>query len=138
MNTSKYTLFLITFIFMFACNETANLSAQVDINTAAILKEADLYLQQAPTPITYFPAERSLGSLHDFYSEGDYWWPNPDDPDGPYIRRDGESNPDNFNAHREAMRDLSRWVASLVAAYKITKEEKRPFFQLANCTNTKK
>ena len=33
--------------------------------------------------------------------------PNPDDPDGPYIRRDGLSNPGNFNEHRESLRQMS-------------------------------
>ncbi|MEM6965724.1 MAG: alginate lyase family protein [Bacteroidota bacterium] len=81
-------------------------------------------MQQAPVPITNFKCPRSAGSIHDFYSEGDYWWQNPADPNGPYIRRDGQSNPDNFVAHRRAMRDLNQWVAALVAAYKITKDEK--------------
>lgn len=89
-----------------------------------ILREADSYLQQAPVPITAFRAERSAGGIHDFYSEGDYWWPDPENPDGPYIRKDGQTNPDNFTAHREAMRDLSRWVAALTAAYQLTGDEK--------------
>lgn len=90
----------------------------------AIIREAEDYLMQEPVPVTAFVAERSAGGIHDFYSEGDYWWPDPDNPDGPYIRRDGKTNPDNFTAHREAMRDLSRWVAALTAAYELTGEEK--------------
>lgn len=91
---------------------------------AQILLEADRYLQQPPIPLTAFRAERSAGGIHDFYSEGDYWWPDPDNPDGPYIRKDGQTNPGNFTAHREAMRDLSRWVAALTAAYQLTGDEK--------------
>ena len=35
------------------------------------------------------------GNPHDYMSMGPYWWPNPDTPDGlPYIRRDGEINPE--------------------------------------------
>lgn len=97
---------------------------QLEFNTYRIIQEADQYLNQEPVPLTNFRAERSEGGLHDFYSEGDYWWPDPENPEGPYIRRDGQSNPDNFTAHRVAMRDLSRWVAALVAAYKITQNEK--------------
>ena len=77
-----------------------------------------------PVPITNSICERSAGGIHDFYSEGDYWWPNPDDPDGPYIRRDGKTNPENFTAHRKAMRNLNQWVSALVAAYKVSGEEK--------------
>mgnify|MGYP001243559158 FL=1 len=35
------------------------------------------------------------GDKHDYMSQGPYWWPDPDQPDGlPYIRRDGEVNPE--------------------------------------------
>ena len=90
----------------------------------AILEEANSYLTKKPITVTAAICKRSAGTPHDFYSEGDYWWPNPEDPDGPYTRRDGQTNPENFVAHRLAMRDLSRWVASLTAAYKITKDKK--------------
>ncbi|MEN1679704.1 MAG: alginate lyase family protein [Planctomycetota bacterium] len=34
------------------------------------------------------------GDRHDYASFGRYWWPNPNTPDGlPYVRRDGEVNP---------------------------------------------
>jgi hypothetical protein len=62
--------------------------------------------------------------VHDFYSEGDYWWPDPANPDGPYVQRDGETNPDNFVAHRDAMRRLSVVVPALVAAHELTGERR--------------
>ena len=65
-------------------------------------------------------AERSTGGPNDFYSEGDYWWPNPADRGGPYIRRDGESNPDCFNSHRKYLMDMALCVAHCAAAYGIT------------------
>ncbi len=35
------------------------------------------------------------GDRHDYMSLAPYWWPDPDTPDGlPYIRRDGERNPE--------------------------------------------
>ena len=35
------------------------------------------------------------GDKHDFYSLSRYWWPDPNKPDGlPYIRKDGEVNPE--------------------------------------------
>ena len=89
-----------------------------------VLTNAKRYIKEKPVTVTAFTCERSQGSKHDFYSEGDYWWPNPDDPDGPYIRRDGESNPNNFVEHRKAMRNMSIWVPALVAAYKITGKKK--------------
>ncbi|MCK5136777.1 MAG: alginate lyase family protein [Bacteroidales bacterium] len=89
-----------------------------------ILAAANDYLAEVPVTVTATSCERSKGGPNDFYSEGDYWWPDPDNPDGPYIRRDGQTNPENFTDHRVAMRNMSIWVPALVAAYKITGEEK--------------
>ena len=89
-----------------------------------IIGNANLALMQKPITITAERCERSAGGLHDFYSEGDYWWQNPDDPNGPYIQRDGQSNPQNFTAHRKAMIQFSQIIGSLASAYLITKNEK--------------
>ena len=94
----------------------------IRIEKPRVLEDARRYLSEAPVTITAFPAARSAGGVHDFYSEGDYWWPDQQNPEGPYIRRDGETNPDNFVAHRDAMRRLSHIVPTLVAAYEISGE----------------
>src|SRR5438105_9073305 len=105
-------------------------AAQLDSTEVAHLERprvvaaAERYLRQAPVTVTAFPAARSAGGSHDFYSEGDYWWPDPRSPDSPYVRRDGETNPENFVAHRDAMRRLSQIVPALVAAYQITGDER--------------
>jgi hypothetical protein len=62
--------------------------------------------------------------LHDFFSEGDYWWPDPQNPDGPYIQRDGMTNPNNFVDHRKYLMRLSVQVPALVAAWKLTGDER--------------
>src|SRR5262249_49351854 len=85
-----------------------------------VLAVASAYLSSEPVTITSARAARSAGSRHDFFSEGDYWWPDPKNPDGPYIRRDGESNPDNFVEHRRAMIRLSVEVPALTAAWTLT------------------
>jgi hypothetical protein len=85
-----------------------------------ILTAADRYLSQKPLTITAFPAKRSAGGLHDFFSQADYFWPNPKDPDGPYINRDGQSNPDNFDDHRRVMVALSIQMPALTAAWLLT------------------
>lgn len=89
-----------------------------------VLKAADRYLTESPITVTAASSPRSAGGLHDFFSEGDYWWPDPQNPDGPYIQRDGMSNPDNFVEHRRAMVRLSLIVPALAAAWKITKQKK--------------
>ena len=67
-----------------------------------VLSAAERYLGEAPITVTASSSERSAGGTHDFFSEGDYWWPDPKNPGGPYIQRDGLSNPDNFVDHRRA------------------------------------
>ena len=81
-------------------------------------------MNEKPVTITSFVCTRSAGGIHDFYSEGDYWWPDPENPNGPYIQRDGMTNPDNFVDHRKAMIRLSEIVGVLASAYKITGDEK--------------
>ncbi len=94
------------------------------VEKSRILPKAKSYLREMPRTVTADLCDRSEGDAHDFYSEGDYWWPNPKDPDGPYIRRDGETNPANFIAHRKSMIRLSELIGTLVSAYLITGEEK--------------
>jgi hypothetical protein len=87
-----------------------------------VIAAANRYLQSSPVTITAFRAARSAGGPHDFFSEGDYWWPDPANPSGPYIRRDGESNPDNFVEHRRALMRLSVEMPALTAAWRLTSE----------------
>ncbi|MFI5453334.1 alginate lyase family protein [Pedobacter sp. UC225_61] len=89
-----------------------------------ILAEANWALTQAPITVTAQSSPRSAGTKHDFFSEGDYWWPDPSNPKGPYIQKDGLTNPDNFVAHRLAMIRFSKIIGALASAYKITGDEK--------------
>jgi hypothetical protein len=89
-----------------------------------VLTAATKYLKQLPITVTAYTSPRSAGGPHDYFSEGDYWWPDPANPDGPYIQRDGMSNPNNFDEHRRALMRLSVQMPALVAAYDITKEPK--------------
>jgi hypothetical protein len=94
------------------------------IDRERILRAANGYLAQQPVTVTTASSSRSKGGKHDYFSEGDYWWPDPKNPAGPYIRRDGYSNPQNFNDHREALIRLSLIVPALTAAWLITKEKR--------------
>ena len=90
---------------------------------ATEIARAKAFLQTEPITVTNATCERSAGGIHDFYSEGDYWWPNPEDPGGKYIRKDGKTNPGNFTAHRNAMVRLSEIVATLTSAWLLTDEQ---------------
>jgi hypothetical protein len=94
------------------------------IERERVLRSANRYLKESPITVTSYTSVRSAGGKHDYFSEGDYWWPDPKNPDGPYIQRDGMSNPDNFTAHRHALIRLSLQVPSLAAAWLLTKDEK--------------
>lgn len=89
-----------------------------------VLAAAERVVHEAPVTVTAVRAARSAGGRHDFFSEGDYWWPDSSNPTGPYVRRDGETNPENFVAHRDAMRRMSQIVPALVAAYQVTHDER--------------
>jgi hypothetical protein len=91
---------------------------------ARVIEAADQYMKEAPITITASTSPRSAGGLHDFFSEGDYWWPDPNNANGPYIQRDGMSNPDNFTDHRRYLMRFSIQVPALVAAWKLTKDKR--------------
>ena len=90
------------------------------IERSRVLRLADAYLAEEPITVTASQSDRSAGGPHDYYSEGDYWWPDSDDPDAPYVRRDGFTNPEAFFDHREYLRRLSLVVPALAAAYRLT------------------
>lgn len=95
------------------------------IDRQRILEAANLALKKPPITITAFRAEHSSGGPNDYYSNGDYWWPDPSKPGGlPYLRRDGETNPGNFESHRLVLREMRDSVAALAAAYRITGDER--------------
>jgi alginate lyase len=104
-----------------ARRDTIDLAA---IERARVLRAADQYLREQPVTITASQSPRSAGGRHDFFSEGDYWWPDPANQEGPYIQRDGMTNPDNFVAHRHAMVRLSLHVPALAAAWVITNDRR--------------
>ena len=112
---------------LLACLPIAAQQATLDVaafDRQRILKAANQYLSAEPITITASHSPRSAGGIHDFFSEGDYWWPDPQNPDGPYVQRDGMSNPDNFNEHRRALMRLSVQVPALAAAWLITKDHR--------------
>lgn len=92
------------------------------VERTRVTSAADRYLLERPVTITAHSAERSAGGKNDYFSEGDYWWPDPQSPNGPYIQRDGMTNPANFVAHRHALIRLSVQMPALTAAWSITKD----------------
>ena len=112
----------VTLLLCIPCKSQKNVSGfdLVGIERNRVVDKAREYAGLEPITVTHDQSERSAGTLHDFYSEGDYWWPDPQNPEGPYIRKDGLTNPDNFTAHRKAMIRLSQISGALASAYLVT------------------
>jgi hypothetical protein len=49
----------------------------------------------------------------DYVSEGPYWWPDPKNPAAPYIRKDGQRNPDRFMGNRNDLGSICTAMLSL-------------------------
>jgi alginate lyase len=81
--------------------------------------DADKELAQEPLSVTSKPMDPPSGDKHDYLSLAPYWWPDPAKPKGlPYIRRDGEVNPEiqQVQDHKNFDRLMSS-VHTLALAY---------------------
>lgn len=62
---------------------------------SALIKKANAALNQPLLSVMDKTLLAASGDKHDYYSFPPYWWPDPSKKDGlPYIRRDGQNNPD--------------------------------------------
>jgi hypothetical protein len=61
----------------------------------SLCKDADKALKTAAVSVMDKNQVPPSGDKHDYMSMGKYWWPDSSKPNGlPYIRRDGEANPE--------------------------------------------
>ncbi len=89
-------------------------------------REAEEYLQVTPYTITKKTSLPPGGDKHDYESQGPYWWPDPKSKDGlPYIRRDGERNPEieKLTDHKY-LSEMTRAAKILSLAYYLTADER--------------
>lgn len=89
-----------------------------------ILQVAEPFLHQPPVSITTLPCPRSPGTANDYYSEAEEYWQDPANPDGPFVARAGQANPDAFVTHRDALLSFSVCVPALTAAFVLTRDAK--------------
>ena len=60
-----------------------------------LLHDANSALDNGPFSVVDKTRTPPSGNKHDYMSTGSYWWPDPTKKNGlPYIRRDGETNPE--------------------------------------------
>ncbi len=94
-----------------------------DKNAAQAMSKLELEAKKAinggPFSVVSKMATPPSGDKHDYMSQAPYFWPNPDTPDHrPYIRRDGERNPEinKISDHQNMDRMVSA-VDTLALAY---------------------
>lgn len=78
--------------------------------------EADKRMREGPWTVTSDRPKNAELDVHEYYSEDPYWWPNPDNAPGPYVLRDGQINPNRFQANRAALNAMCDSVFTLGAA----------------------
>lgn len=104
----------------------ANGNPELGAALASTVKEAEAALEEGPFTVMNKPRLPPSGDKHDYMSVGPYWWPNPNTKDGlPYIRRDGQTNPER-EADASDCKSLVRMVRavdSLALAYYFTGHE---------------
>lgn len=88
-------------------------------------READRALNQPIISVTQKQPLPPSGDRRDYLSIAPYWWPNPAAANGlPYVRRDGEINPERERASdRKRLDQLVESVQSLSLGYYFTGKE---------------
>jgi hypothetical protein len=84
-----------------------------------LIAEADRALSRRPGSVMDKPTIPLSGDRHDYLSLAPYWWPDPADPKAPYVRRDGEVNPERATERfdRAALGRMASDVDTLALAY---------------------
>jgi hypothetical protein len=87
--------------------------------------DARAAMSAGPFSVTYKDVDPPSGDRHDYMSLAPYYWRNPDTADGlPYVRRDGERNPEILRiSDRESLRGLVSAVDTLGVAYYLLGDE---------------
>jgi hypothetical protein len=69
----------------------------------AVRTEADAAMSVGPYSMMDKDETPPSGDKHDYMSLAPYWWPDPAKPNGlPYIRKDGETNPERYKIRDDA------------------------------------
>lgn len=92
---------------------------------AQLERDAKQALIAGPFSVMHKKSPPPSGDKHDYMSQAPYYWPNPAKPNGlPYVRRDGERNPDAYgNSDRLAIGELADNLETLALAYYFKRDE---------------
>jgi len=84
-----------------------------------LIREADRALTSETLSVIQKESTPPSGDKHDYMSIAPYWWPNPNTPNGlPYVRRDGEINPErDQTSDRKRLDNIVQAVKTLSLGY---------------------
>lgn len=87
---------------------------------------AEMALKEGPFSVINKKQIPPSGDKHDYMSLGPYWWPDPSKQNGlPYIRKDGEVNPEIFEfTDKQQLVQMSLAVKLTSLAYFLTDDKK--------------
>jgi hypothetical protein len=93
--------------------------AELQLAVEQLRRDADQALLVGPFSVGKKEVTPPSGDKHDYMSQAPYWWPNPDTDNGlPYVRRDGERNPEIYkNRNRLDLGEMIDSVETLALAY---------------------
>jgi Alginate lyase len=100
-----------------------------DPQAAAVVKtlrdRAEKMLADGPFTVTQKKHPLSGVDVHDYVSLAPYFWPNPDTANGlPYVRHDGQRNPEIHDYDAKPLGDLSEHVYTLALAGYLTGDQR--------------
>ncbi|MEM1184231.1 MAG: alginate lyase family protein [Planctomycetota bacterium] len=117
------------------CSDIERSKAMIEAGDPALMASRDALLAQADAamdlpvrPVTSGKEDGKRlapsGDPKDYVSLSPYWWPDPSVPSGePYIRRDGEINPERHEYDTPKLGDFGKAVRLLAFAYAFTGDE---------------
>jgi hypothetical protein len=92
---------------------------------ALAISDAEMEMSAPPHSVMEKKQTPPSGDKHDWYSQAGYWWPDPKNPNGPYIRHDGVQNPEKKDfTDEEYFNRTMKAVDTLGLAYYLTGNEK--------------
>lgn len=119
-------LFLADYNKVAAVKKSAATNKDIQKQIALLQKSADQILDKKIASVVEKKFATPCGNKHEYMSLASYYWPDPSKPDGlPYIRKDGQRNPDNDKiSDHKGFDDLIKYVTTLSWAYYFTNDEK--------------
>ena len=120
--TSVIRIVLVVAVLMLPVNTSAQ---TLNPALAKLERDAQKALSAGPFSVVSKAVVPPSGDKHDYMSQAPYFWPDPKSPNGlPYIRRDGERNPEieKIPDHR-IMDQMEAAVETLALAYYFKRDE---------------